>query len=57
MAILGVGKRPAKVFVHDMELGPERWAYTEGKSTLLLKDLTEYFPRGAWSSAWRITWR
>ena len=56
VSILGVSTNPSKVLLDGQELDASSWTYSEQKRLLVLEDLKEHFPRGAWNSQWNLSW-
>ncbi|KAK0657371.1 glycoside hydrolase family 31 protein [Cercophora newfieldiana] len=56
VSIMGVATAPSKVVLEGKELDSSSWTYSDESQLLILKDLKEHFPEGAWTSHWELTW-
>lgn len=54
---MGLAKRPSRVLLNGEALHAERyWTHAEEKGMLVLQDLKDRFPEGAWAREWEIKW-
>ena len=56
VSILGVARAPSSISLNGNALGSSGWTYSGESQLLILKDMKEHFPEGAWTSQWNLAW-